>query len=277
MSVRDKMNQQQALSILRGTCAAPQEKNSESREADERRARMFARGLITLFVAIALCGAMGCVDENNGFYIKQMAKPGENCSPSSEAAKSAEYLPAGKLDVSIGLGYVAFPVLLNSLNSTVQENGIAPERNNLSLREIQVDLNLGGIPGSYADSLVHFSLATSGTIAPDDGQVSKVKIVPDALAAALQKVVPDSYNPMIIATLRAVASHGGSDIETGEFFFPIELCNKCLVDNRGSNCPSATDTTENTILTNACGLPQDLPVTCCKAANVPLPKCFTTK
>jgi hypothetical protein len=63
----------------------------------------------------------------------------------------------------------------------------------------------------------------------------------------------------ISVTLKAIAKLQSSEKESSEFYYPIKVCNGCLVDFR-STCPSSTDTT---IKTNECGLPQDSVLTCC--------------
>jgi hypothetical protein len=223
-----------------------------------------------LLLAAALSG---CGQDDLSFYIVQMLKPGTGCKVASSGI--GEYLPNGRLDVSMKQGYLMFPLLQNSLSSSAQSGGGAgPERNNLHLSEFRVSIDLGEIPGNFPEGLLDFSVLTSGIIPPAGTQASVLKVIPDALAGYLAPVI-QTQQPTIIAKIRAVASRSGSDMETADFEFPIILCNGCLVDFRES-CPDTETDKTSTYSTNICGLPQDDPVTCCnlESAKKKILKCL---
>ncbi len=95
-----------------------------------------------------------------------------------------------------------------------------------------------------------------------------LKVITDGLASALQPVIPNAYQPVIVATITAVASRSSEEVESSEFLFPIELCNGCLVDWSDENCTAPQEEgQDDKFLRNICGRPQDSPVTCCNTAR----------
>jgi hypothetical protein len=221
---------------------------------------MTARSPLILGMVLATLGS-GCVDSDT-FYIAQMQKAtasasGAGCT--ADTGLAGEYRAAGVLDISLGVGYTAFPLLVNNIASSTTKDG-QPERNILHLTGYRVSLDLGKIPVNPPGELVDFLARASGLVAPAGGmQVSGVKVIKDELVKIIAPAIPDAYQPEILVTLRAVATRGGWETESGAFVYPVTLCKKCLVDYRGT-CPATGD---KNVAVNACGLPQDDPVTCC--------------
>ena len=216
-----------------------------------------SRALCTGAAAIALVAIAlsGCVDER-AFYIQQNQVPQAGCQLTTDEVK---FNSRGLLDVSVGVGYTLFPLVkLEALSSKATDQ--EPERNALDMRKFIVSLDMEGVPGSYPLEQTSFEVLSSGGIVPGGAQVTEVKIVPDALAQALQGVVAPGTAYTLVAAVTAVGVRRGtgSEIESTEFFYPVELCSGCLVAPVTA-CPA--DTTG--LPTNECGLPQDDPVTCC--------------
>jgi hypothetical protein len=230
---------------------------------------MTARSPLILGMVLAILGS-GCVDSDT-FYIIQMQVPtasGGGCA--ATPSQSGVYLGAGALDISLNMGYIAFPLLLNNMESSATIDS-QPERNNLHLKGYRVSLDLGEIPISPDDKLVDFFVNSSGTITPSGGlQVGPVEVIKPELVKLLVPAIPPAYEPVILVKMRAVATRGGWETESAEFTFPVTICSKCLVDYRAT-CPATGD---KTVLINACGLPQDSPVTCCPLGTSSSVKCY---
>jgi hypothetical protein len=218
-----------------------------------------------LLVSLAVA-SVGCVANDGSFIILQDQIPETGCTLPTT---TETFLSSGTLDVSLGLGYYLYPLLQNNMQSTYASDG-QPERNNLTLNHFSVELDMGNIPLSVSDELTSFDAGTSGTIPPAGVAAISVKVIKDTLAAKLTQVIPKGSGvaATITVTIKAVAKLQGSDKDSADFYFPIDVCNGCLVDYRTS-CPSSSDTT---ILSNFCGLPQDSKITCCSSPV----KCYST-
>jgi len=218
-------------------------------------------------VVLSALAAAGCVDQNTSFFISSAQLPAAGCMAPLPGAGST-FLSRGTLDVSGKTGYLLFPQVENAMASSAGGTQV----NALQMREYRMEIDMGQIPGTFPDQLLSFSERTSGYLPPGGKIVSGVWIVPDELAALLAGVVPANVRTEIIVEVRAVADKVGSEMETGPFAFPIDICNGCLVDMRAT-CPDLTKVDPSTYDTNVCGLPQDSPVTCC---STPTKRCLKT-
>ena len=214
-----------------------------------------------LLVPVVLASLVGCVDSDN-FYIIQMQIPAEGCTIS--ATDSTESLAQGLLDISLGIGYRGYPLVINNLAATAGTDQ-QPERNTVHFKGFQIRVDLGPVPAGGIDSalLNYFDPKANVAITPSGGLLAgPAVLIKDELAKALQPVIPEGLKPDVTVGIRAQGEVGGSTVESGEFLFPITLCKKCLVDLRAT-CPAADD---KTVFSNACGVPQDKPVTCCSTS-----------
>jgi len=228
---------------------------------------MKRKSLFTLMAlaALAVSGlGTGCVEDDRSFFIRQNQIPQSKCTVTTTTTL---YNPRGTLDVAGNQGYWLYPLMENNYKSTKTSDG-QPERNSLHLRGYEVEIDLGQIPGSYPADLLEFYEPTTGNIAPGSKAWGKVKVIPDRLIKLMN--IPTSVGKVLVmVSVRALAKKGGSDVESSTFVYPVDLCNGCLVDYQ-TTCPTpaASGTTGTTILYNACGTPQDEPVTCCNKDKV---------
>jgi hypothetical protein len=221
---------------------------------------MIVRSAVVILFALSL-GASACVEDDSSFYIKGMRHPEAKCA--TPAPGGTTWVGTGHLDVSMKLGYLAFPEVMNALGSSTAIQPSQPETNILQLRGYRISLDMGEIPGSFPAELTNSTYPTSGTIAPNGAMVGPIEVIENPLAAQLATVVPKGVERTIFASIRAVAQTMGNEKESGVFVFPVVICNGCLVEFLPT-CPLAEDKAK--YKSNLCGLPQDGQVTCCTEA-----------
>jgi hypothetical protein len=222
--------------------------------------------LLTGLLVTGALFASGCV-EDNAFYILQNQVPGAGCTIGTT---TTTYNPQGTLDISGKQGYTLFPLMVNNLIQTEAVDG-QPERNRLAIKGFEVELDLGSIPGTFPSDLLDYFEPKSGSVDPGGGKTAgAVEIFPTQLVQMLN--FPSDRRPLVQASVRAVGSRGGVTHKSALFIYPITLCNGCLVDFRDT-CPSSSDPT---IITNVCGLPQDSRVTCCEDSKTKNVLCYQT-
>lgn len=216
--------------------------------------------LLLVAVGLVLTTA-GC--DYGVLRIRQNQVPLSGCKVGSSVTL---HNPQGVLDISVGKGYVLYPLLENTLRDVV--TGIhGSGDNSLALRGFQVTLDLQGMELVYpmteiSPEQLSFWVPTSGTLPPQGLVAGMARVVPGWLSLQMRRVIKPNSTvggwPMIYAKVVAVAlTTDEAEVESPEFVFPIEICNGCLVE-RYYTCPSTY-----WIKTNTCGLPQDEPVTCC--------------
>jgi hypothetical protein len=225
-------------------------------------------GLALGAAVFALLG--GCGTPPNQFFIVQNQVEKEGCRIDTDRTV---YRPVGQMDVRLvqpgaSAGYVVFPLLQNDLPE--EESG--PQQNRIVLKSFIVDLEpITSLPPGLAalfedieandPSLLHFREATSGSVGPG-GDLIAGSVV--AISAELARRIRDVGELKTIssaqlgARIRAVGSRGTGDIESDEFFYPIEICDGCLIA-RVDSCPF----TSAPNMGNACNVAQDGIVDCC--------------
>jgi len=214
-----------------------------------------------LLVPVVLASLGGCVDSDT-FYIIQMQIPQAGCKIS--ATQDPVSLAEGVLDISLGVGYQGYPLVINNLVGTEGTDN-QPERNTVHFKGFQIRVDLGSVPAGGIDSslLNYLDRKAQNAITPGGGTIAgPADLIKDDLAKALQPVIPEGLKADVLVGIRAEGDVGGSTVESGEFLFPITLCKKCLVEMRAT-CPTTDD---KTAFSNACGRPQDSPVTCCQTS-----------
>jgi hypothetical protein len=199
-------------------------------------------------------GANGDSIESAHLLVRQNQTPTRGCKVTTNiTAKNVR----GTLDISMGIGYVLYPLLESNAPSS------------LILKNIEVKLLLGNLPGSYPSNLTEFVQPLSGVVEAGRSRAINLKVIRDALVAQINFAKGEKYEAHM--DLSAVGVVSGELVVSPTFRYTMDICNGCLVDLR-SPCPPASD---GTIKRNACGLPQDSPVTCCFQGKQPT--CFKTQ
>jgi hypothetical protein len=227
---------------------------------------MIARLAFFVITFLLVIASVGCVDDDRSFYIARMNVPLKGCT--SEGERGDSLMGSGYLDVSLKLGYIGFPLIINSLEPSEDK----PERNKLQLKEIKIKMDRGEVPIAVPEMLLNHSEPVAGDMLPGDSLSGGIDILSDDFAAFMAANLPQDQKPLITAKLRAVATRSGSELETPEFSFGVKLCNGCLVDMRDA-CPTDPDN-DTSVYSNLCGRPQDGPVTCCIPVGSKDPRCF---
>jgi hypothetical protein len=233
----------------------------------------------TFFTRSAMCVpglllflVLGCGKVPGQFVIIQNQVPGENCSVSTS---SSLYLPSGLLDVSLvraeaPTAYLVFPLLENDLPGP--GGGQTVDGNRIALSAFNVDLHLtstdapteiadmfSGLETSH-DPLVHFSIATSGSVASAGGHTAAiVESFPTGLATTLAPMLTPGMHVFVNIRVRALGNKLTGAVVSDDFDFPIQLCSGCLVASVQA-CPVSKVPAR---LGNPCNPAQDDPVDCC--------------
>ena len=108
--------------------------------------RVSAPGLVAVTLAL---GSAGCVEEQ-AFYIAQNQLPVAlsegGCGASTD---QGSFRSRGLLDVSVGQGYVMFPLI----RFEIESSGSSVEKNNFVLRRFNVDVDPGDVPANFDSRL----------------------------------------------------------------------------------------------------------------------------
>ncbi len=218
--------------------------------------RLAAKTLAASFVTAAL-GMLNpsCAENEVSIFIAGVLSPDEQCEIT--ASPSEPRLSRGILDRSFGTPYVANLLIGNQLVPRGSSDQLRAET-----ARFRVEGAIVEVQSTDGGTLDEFSTTASGVIDPAEGSE------PGYGFASVILIPPDVGANEVVATVRVFGrTLGGEEIESAEFSFPIELCDKCLIQFPGDADNPATpeyDCTpsEDDPISTSCAPGQDSPIDC---------------
>ena len=158
----------------------------------------------------------GCVDDNQSVYIVGVAIP--TASDSSCSFEGETTLLNGTYDPSRGNSYIVYPRVINAL--LPRANEIRPESNGVYIELAVVSIVSTNAPDV---TIAEYSVPAHGFIPPGGSSgVVAVEAIPAGVGTTAD-------SGQLILNIRLVGrTQGDIDIETGDFTWPVSLCNGCL-------------------------------------------------
>ncbi len=238
-------------------------------------------GVRAALMALAMAGT-ACIDSNESLVIVQNQIPvasESGCLVS--AAKSAEYRDHGVLDVALDKGYpyYLFPLLHNRLpmGSVMGGGTVDPNEVVISGYQIKIDPPPNIAVEWNPACPPRFDYPVTA-IVPAGGMVSNiVKAIRECHYELLKQLFVDrkidaKEDAIFRVTVKARGRHGGSDILSEPFTYPIHVCYGCMQQGYKGEfaafdfpaIPACSMLTNNPFTGNPCNVAQDgIPVLCC--------------
>ena len=203
-----------------------------------------AFGVVTLGV-VATAFTPACAENDQSIFIRNVLGPAQNrqnntCVYSSDPAQTA--ISEGILDVGIADSYVASLLVGSQLIARGDATDTRGESNRARL-----DGAVVRVTDPNGGSLGEFTSLGTGFVEPQlNNQPSFGPFFITALdSATIQKIaaqIPPKQTKLLIANIKVFGrTLGGVDLETGEFQYPIRVCNGCLVSFATGNDPATTE------------------------------------
>ena len=208
---------------------------------------------LALFGAAALLAPACTNDGGASFFIVQNQLPTEGCVIPSDVG--AGFLSRGVIEAQAEIGYIFTPVvqsLLTTGEQTTADRVIFVQGADITLSFPRGELSSGST----------FRQMFSGSLFPGGTTSFGFEIVPREVLLEAAGVIGDSTNSVAVrAEIVMFGSVDGGDVEAEPYFYNIDVCNGCLVDDLGS-CATIPDGV--TIDQGGeCQIFQDAPVDCC--------------
>lgn len=219
-------------------------------------------------VGMAGLGAGACVDNNadSGLRIIGNVSPGDGCVVDSA---STTFQDDGRIEASSVIGYVFTPSVINDL-VTVGDEPIGPKTIYVTHAKVTIDFYDPALEGTGGDaSLVDFRVPVSGSIEPNGGTAGfSFEVVPPELLAAIGEVLPAPNGTLLPRTTLDVRVQivgtrggGGGTVMSNVFRYPVEVCNGCVLVDRGACTALPADFMAST--GGVCNTLQDGVLDCC--------------
>jgi hypothetical protein len=208
--------------------------------------RILGRVVVVCTSALVIgAAAPACVENDQSIFIRSVLAPSTNrqngtCVYTDDPAQPLLF--EGTLDVGVTDSYRAIVLLGNQMIARGDPGNTRAEPNRVHLNGVVVRVSdpNGGLIAEFTSLATGFADFQSNNN-PDYGVMGVVGI--DApTAATLRGQLPLGQDArQVILNMKAFGkSLGGVDLESGEYQFPLRVCNGCLVTFAGANDPAQT-------------------------------------
>lgn len=196
------------------------------------------RNSLSVLGVTGLCtlAAAGCEDnESMLFIVGVLAVETTNCVAKPE--RGATLRAGGTLDTALASSYRAALLVGSQLTQRGSREQLRTETARLSLEGAEVTLtDAGGTPLNLGDGVGNpFSTLGTGFVDPAGGTdpgfgVIFVDVVPAVIQPSVSAAL-EHGDGIVVAKIRAFGSTlGGQDVESGEYTFPLRICDGCLIN-----------------------------------------------
>lgn len=237
--------------------------------------RMFGHVVSLLAVGMAVGTAVpACATNDQTIFVQGVLAP-----PSSRVGGICSYTPdpqaaqllRGTMDVGLTDSYLGVLLVGNQLipRSDPTNNRAESNRVHINGAVVRVTEPNGALIREFTATATGFANPGSNG-APGLTLAGVVAIDAPTRDILLPQLPNRTVSKTVLAFIKAFGvTIGGKDVESGEFQFPIEVCNGCLVDFSTGNDdtqkiqPNCLKTSASTTATQApCRVGQDEPVKC---------------
>jgi hypothetical protein len=234
-------------------------------------------GLLALY---GLALGVTCTNANESLVVVQAQIPEDKCVIADELS-GAGRLANGVLDVGLDQSYPywLFPLLVNNLPSLASESDLEPNRITVTGAKIKI-LPPPGVKIPWTDQCAaEFDDPSQATLQPGQQRVIKIEALRSCHAQLFRDLfaagsLDSSIGASVTfrAVMRAKGRHGGTEILSDPFEFPIRVCYGCLQTGftgayaafNFPEVPACDRLVENPFPGNLCNKSQDFgPILCC--------------
>ena len=237
--------------------------------------KVFGTFLAAAGGALLMTAAPGCAESESVLFIRQAQIPqqssGGGCVYDSSASTS-RFL-SGVLDVSIRTQYTAGLLVGNQMVDRGSKDDLRTETSRVQLEGTEVyvkDASGNRIAGPY-------TVPGTGLVDPASGSNPSFGLITTVLIDSVTgSRLANDLAQLPYGTIRRLTSHvkvfgrtlGGTEVESGEWQFPIDVCYGCLVrfpteaNNPNYDTPNCLNLSGESQLTTPCNPGQDDPIDC---------------
>jgi len=198
-------------------------------------------------LAAALSGLAGCAPSNPAVQIEGIlpldavcvATPGEvfalqpRLDTSASSRDATVQAGPGATPTAIrpaGIQYIAIMQVANAITNTAARYPLMANPNSWQAEEAEVELRgIDGLPLNLPGLPSRFRVPTVGFVASGTGSESGRGVVPvEVIPSVYGDALAGQTGTILVATKLTGSTAGGSTQTTGEYVFPLQLCDGCL-------------------------------------------------
>jgi hypothetical protein len=228
----------------------------------------------------ALAWLSACTDANESLIVVQAQVPDDECVVSDEGDSTVR-LESGTLDVALDqlYSYKLFPLVQNNLVELSDDTNIDANRVAISGARVKIVPPTGVSVPFRADCAAEFDHPSQGAVFPGSQRAVRVEAIRSCHADLLRNLFrTGALNPALSESVffrvivRIKGRHGGTEILSDPFEFPIRICYGCLQTGftgphslfNFPKTPPCSALATNPFRGNQCAPAQDFgPILCC--------------
>jgi hypothetical protein len=189
---------------------------------------------------VATAFTPACAENDQSIYIRHVMAPPTNRQGGTctyQPDPSQPFLTEGTLDLAVRNNYTATVLVGGQLLARGDPTNARAESNRTHMNGAVVK-----VTDASGGSIGEFTSLASGFVDPGQATTASygmvaVTAIDAPTAGKLAVAVGDSK--LVIANIKVFGKTlGGVDVESGEFQFPIRVCNGCLVDFTSGDDPA---------------------------------------
>lgn len=237
---------------------------------------------VTFFGALAIIPS-ACADNDQSIFVRSVLAPPQNrqnggCTYTADP--TAATISEGTLDIALRRQYDPMLLAASQMIQRGDPNNTRAESNRVHINGATVR-----VTDANGGEIAEFSTLGSGNLEPQLNNtpgfgVVSITAIDQPTAAKIAPLIgrPVFDYKQVVANIKLFGKTlGGVDLESGEFQFPIKVCNGCLVSFAGADDPAVkgTDCSLNVVTDNnqgfACVYGQDEKISCITCKEDPDP------
>ena len=218
---------------------------------------MIRRILLLSSAALLTLGSLagfGCGSEvAPALVVMGQTVPDDTCVVKAQGGAQQAFLSFGILDLSLGDQYVGYLMIANNFPeyaglTGAQANEGTLDPSDILLHGMEVTLRIdqtllladevliryGEVFGQAPVFPLNYSVPAAGSVPNGGSSAIIAAVIPQAIGSVL-RAVPEIANGDTVIAVAEISVLGfrqdGLPITSGKFYYPVHLCNNCLVDH----------------------------------------------
>lgn len=195
-----------------------------------------------LAASVSVLGA-ACVENESSLFIRACLVPSaDTCS--AEASEDAPMQSRGILDTAFASsGYRCQLLIGNQLVAVGSDTSLKAETSRVDIYGFDVTIvdDVGGVLASYTVPSQGFLDPASGS-RPGYGIAEALLVDVQTAANVINKASGSAFFPEVIVSVVARGrTLGGTEVESGEWQFPVTVCSNCTCAGQDPTCDTGED------------------------------------
>jgi hypothetical protein len=175
---------------------------------------------------------IGCEENRQSFYIWFHQAPTKYPECLVKPDKSGAFISVGILDIALTSGYWFSPLMENQLMPSSDTKNVRIERHGIQVEGAWVSIHEEFATGKLLADKFFYPTTTFIPAGDQAFGTCHVNIIREDIAEKIKEEIregEETRKRVVVGIKMVGITTGGREIETPEYFYPVEICYGCLV------------------------------------------------